>query len=137
MVTVGMDDDGLPALAHAAALTPTGERTSGDPDAGIECLDPQPPARIAFDFQDWIRDREAVLARRTATQRIGDRVGDPPGDTRRSVLRSEVRAASFLIHSRFPPPPTEFRVAFALPRRSVVRPHIGLPAEYDTRASGE
>ena len=73
MVTVGMDDDGLPALAHAAALTPTGDRTPGDRDAGIECLDPQPPARIAFDFQDWIRDREAVLARRTGTQRIGDR----------------------------------------------------------------
>ena len=63
-----------PARArHAAALTPTGDRTPGDRDAGIECLDPQPPARIAFDFQDWIRDREAALARRTGTQRIGDR----------------------------------------------------------------
>ncbi|MXW34382.1 MAG: GTPase HflX, partial [Chloroflexi bacterium] len=73
MVTVGMDDDGLPALAHIAALAPAGDRTPDDRDAGIECLDPQPPARIAFDFQDWIREREAVLARRTDTQRIGDR----------------------------------------------------------------
>ena len=78
MVTVGMDDDGLPALAHTAALAPAGDRTSDDRtsddrDAGIECLDPQPPARIAFDFQDWIREREAVLARRTGTQRVGDR----------------------------------------------------------------
>ncbi len=73
MVTVGMDDEGLPALAHAAALTPAGDRSPGDRDAGIECLDPQPPARIAFDFQDWIRDRETALARRTGTRRIGDR----------------------------------------------------------------
>ena len=75
MVTVGMDDDGLPALAHTAALAPTGERAPGDRDAGIERLDPQPPAQIAFDFQDWIRDREAALARHTGTQRIGEREG--------------------------------------------------------------
>ena len=73
MVTVGIDDDGLPALAHTAALAPAGDRRPDDRDAGIECLDPQPPARIAFDFQDWIRDREAALARRTGTQRVGDR----------------------------------------------------------------
>ena len=79
MVTVGMDDDGLPALAHTAALAPagdrapTGDRAPGDRNAGIESLDPQPPAQIAFDFQDWIRDREAALARHTGGQRIGDR----------------------------------------------------------------
>ena len=73
MVTVGMDHDGLPALAHAAALTPTDDRTPVDRNAGIECLDPQPPARIAFDFQEWIRDREAALGRRTGTEHIGDR----------------------------------------------------------------
>ena len=80
MVTVGMDGDGLPALAHAAALAPTGDRTpddrtAGDRDAGIECLDPQPPALLAFDFQAWIREREAALARDTGTERIGDREG--------------------------------------------------------------
>lgn len=73
MVTVGMDGDGLPALAHTAALAPTGDRSPDDRDAGIECLDPQPPARLAFDFQDWIRDREAAFARRTGSERIGHR----------------------------------------------------------------
>ena len=73
MVTVGMDDDGLPAVAHTAALVPAGDRAPGDRNAGIECLDPQPPAQIAFDFQAWIRDREAALARDTGGQRIGDR----------------------------------------------------------------
>ena len=32
----------------------------------------QPPARIGFDFQGWIRDREAAFADRTGTQRIAD-----------------------------------------------------------------
>ena len=73
MVTVGVDDDGLPALAHAAALAPTGDRDPGDRNAGIERLDPQPPAQIAFDFQDWIREREAALARDTGAERVGDR----------------------------------------------------------------
>ena len=83
MVTVGMDGDGLPALAYAAALAPTGARTPGartpgahtpdDRDAGIECLDPQPPARFAFDFQEWIREREAAFARHAGAERLGDR----------------------------------------------------------------
>lgn len=70
MVTVGVDGDGLPALAHAAALAPAGGRGPGDRDAGVELLDPQPPALFAFDFQDWIRDREAALARRPDGERI-------------------------------------------------------------------
>ena len=73
MVTVGVDGDGLPGLAHTAALAPTGDRAPGDRDAGIELLDPQPPAQIALDFQEWIREREAALARDTGGQRIGDR----------------------------------------------------------------
>ena len=75
MVTVGLDGDGLPALAHTAALAPAGDPAPGDRDAGIECLDPQPPALLAFDFQEWIREREAALARDTGTERIGDREG--------------------------------------------------------------
>ena len=73
MVTVGVDDEGLPALAHAAALAPAGDRDPGDRNAGIERLDPQPPAQLAFDFQDWIREREAALSRETDGQRVGDR----------------------------------------------------------------
>ena len=73
MVTVGVDDEGLPALAHTAALAPAGDRDPGDRNAGIERLDPQPPAQLAFDFQDWIREREAALARETDGQRVGDR----------------------------------------------------------------
>ena len=73
MVTVGLDYEGLPALAHAAALRPAGDREPGDRDAGIERLDPQPPALIDFDFQAWIREREAALARDTGGRRVGDR----------------------------------------------------------------
>ena len=73
MVTVGVDDDGLPALAHTAALVSTGDGAPGDRNAGIEQLDPQPPAQLAFDFQEWIRDREAALARDAGGQRVGDR----------------------------------------------------------------
>ena len=46
-----MDSDGLPALA--------------DRDAGIEYLNPQPLALLAFDFHDWNREREAAFVRRT------------------------------------------------------------------------
>ncbi len=73
MVTVGVDDEGLPALAHVAALAPAGDRDPEDRNAGIERLAPQPPAQIAFDFQDWIREREAALARDTGGERVGDR----------------------------------------------------------------
>ena len=73
MVTVGVDDEGLPALAHTAALAPGGDRERGDRNAGIERLDPQPPAQLAFDFQEWIREREAALARETDGERVGDR----------------------------------------------------------------
>lgn len=73
MVTVGVDGDGLPALAHAAALAPPGGGDPGDRDAGVERLEPQPPARLDFDFQSWIRDREAALARDSGGERVGDR----------------------------------------------------------------
>ena len=73
MVTVGVDGEGLPALAHAAALAPAGGGDPGDRDAGVERLDPQPPARLDFDFQAWIRDREAALARGSGGERVGDR----------------------------------------------------------------
>ncbi|MBW2273571.1 MAG: GTPase HflX [Deltaproteobacteria bacterium] len=58
MVSVAAREDGLPGLAHIAALQPAGYE--GD---GIERLSPVPPAQIDIDFQGWIRDREAELAR--------------------------------------------------------------------------
>ena len=73
MVTVGVDGDGLPALAHTAALAPAGDGAAGGRNAGIEHLDPQPPAQLGFDFQEWIRDREAALARDTGGRRVGER----------------------------------------------------------------
>ena len=73
MVTIGVGDEGLPDLAHTAALRPAGDGDRGDRNAGIERLDPQPPAQLAFDFQAWIREREAALARETDGQRVGDR----------------------------------------------------------------
>lgn len=73
MVTVGVDGEGLPALAHVAALAPAGAGDPGDRDAGVERLEPQPPARLDFDFQAWIRDREAALARGPGGERVGDR----------------------------------------------------------------
>ena len=63
----------LLSLAHIAALVPTGDRAPGDRNAGIERLDPRPAAQIAFDFHEWIRDREAALARDTGGPRSGDR----------------------------------------------------------------
>jgi len=57
-VTVAAQENGLPGLAHIAALQPAGQ--AGD---GIERLPPQQPAQIDIDFQGWIRDRENELAR--------------------------------------------------------------------------
>ena len=67
MVTIGVDDDGLPTRAHTAALSPANR--DGD---GVSFLDPLPPAQIDFDFQAWIRDLEEELSRTVATREIGD-----------------------------------------------------------------
>ena len=66
MVTIGVGDDGLPTLAHTAALrpaTPDGE--------GMEFLDPPPPAQIELDFQAWVRDLEEELSRTVGTREVG------------------------------------------------------------------
>jgi GTP-binding protein HflX len=67
MVTIGVDDDGLPTRAHTAALRPA--NSDGD---GLELLDPLPPAQIDFDFQAWIHDLEEELSRTVATRKVGD-----------------------------------------------------------------
>jgi GTP-binding protein HflX len=65
MVVIGTRPDGLPGLAHVAALLPAGE------DGGIERLDPAPPAELDLDFRDWIRAREEELARQDRTRAVG------------------------------------------------------------------
>ena len=67
MVTIGVGEDGLPTLAHTAALRPA----TRDSD-GIESLDPLPPAQIELDFQAWVRDLEEELSRTVGTQEVGD-----------------------------------------------------------------
>ena len=67
MVTIGVDDDGLPTLAHTAALRPA--NSDGE---GMEFLDPLPPAQIDLDFQAWVRDLETELSRTVATREVGD-----------------------------------------------------------------
>ena len=67
MVTIGVDEDGLPTLAHTAALSPT------DSDGqGMEFLAPRPPAQIELDFQAWVRDLEEALSRTVGTRAVGD-----------------------------------------------------------------
>ena len=67
MVTIGVDNDGLPTLAHTAALSPA------DSDGeGMEFLAPRPPAQIEIDFQAWVRDLEEALSRTVGTRAVGD-----------------------------------------------------------------
>jgi GTP-binding protein HflX len=66
MVVIGTRPDGLPGLAHVAALLPSGG------DAGIERLTPVPPAELDLDFRDWIRAREEELARQDRTRAVGN-----------------------------------------------------------------
>ena len=65
MVVIGTRADGLPGLAHVAALLPSGG------ESGIERLKPVPPAELDLDFRDWIRAREEELARLDRTRAVG------------------------------------------------------------------
>ncbi len=67
MVAVGTGGDGLPGLAYAASLKPANAEGTA-----IEHLDPAPPARLDFDFREWIRALEEELARQIRTRRVGD-----------------------------------------------------------------
>ncbi len=100
MVTIGVGHDGLPTLAHTASLGPAGE--------GVELLDPQPPAQIDLDFQTWVHELEAELARATGTRKVGDRerailvsvtAGRSAGDLEMHVaeLRELARSAGVVI----------------------------------------
>jgi GTP-binding protein HflX len=75
MVTIAVAEDGLPGLAHTAALRAASEDELPDADGidrGIEKLEPVHPAQLDFDFQLWIRDLENELARTTVTRKVGD-----------------------------------------------------------------
>ncbi|MFQ5417022.1 MAG: GTPase HflX [Myxococcota bacterium] len=65
MVSVAAGDDGLPGLAHTAAL-----RATYDREEPIHTLDPAPPTRLDFDFRDWIRALEEELAGRDRTRDV-------------------------------------------------------------------
>jgi GTP-binding protein HflX len=67
MVTLAATGDGLPGLAHVAAL-----RATHDREEPIQYLDPAPPAQLDFDFRDWIRALEEELARRDRTREVVD-----------------------------------------------------------------
>jgi GTP-binding protein HflX len=75
MVSVAVGEDGLPGLAHTAALRPDDEQSDENESAlerGIEKLEPVHPAQLDLDFQTWIRDLENELARKTRTREVGD-----------------------------------------------------------------
>jgi GTP-binding protein HflX len=76
MVTLEVLEDGLPGLAHTAALKPNDGDSSGETgdgfERGIEKLDPVHPAQLDLDFTGWIRDLENDLARSVTVQQVGD-----------------------------------------------------------------
>jgi GTP-binding protein HflX len=65
MVSLAANAAGLPGLAHVAAL-----RATHDREEPIQHLDPAPPARLDFDFRDWIRALEEELARQDRTREV-------------------------------------------------------------------
>jgi GTP-binding protein HflX len=67
MVAIGTNEEGLPGLAYAAALRPANAQGTD-----IEHFDPTPPAKLDFDFREWIRAREEELARLDQTRSVGD-----------------------------------------------------------------
>jgi len=103
MVAVTTDEEGLPGLAYAAALRP-----ANDEGAAVQHLEPAPPALLDFDFQLFIRELEASLARTTRTRRVGDEerailvcvtAGRKPDDFEAAVdeLKELARSAGVLV----------------------------------------
>ena len=68
MVSIACDDDGLPGLAHTAALLPANREGNG-----IQELTPELPSQLDLDFADWIRSLEEELARGEAGVQVGNR----------------------------------------------------------------
>ncbi len=75
MVTIAVGEDGLPGLAHTAALKPDdgSEADAGAGfDRGVQQLTPAHPAQLDVDFPGFIRDLENDLARSIGAQEVGD-----------------------------------------------------------------
>ncbi len=66
MVAIGTASDGMPGRAFVAALRP-----ANDEGASVQQLPPAAPARLDFDFQQWIRELEAAFAGTQRTRRVG------------------------------------------------------------------
>jgi len=73
MVSVAVGERGLPGPAHVASLRPAARDGDGSADgaSGIERLDPVLPAELDLDFQQWIRELEADLARSVGVREVG------------------------------------------------------------------
>ncbi len=65
MVAVGVDPEGLPGLAYAAALRPANRE--GEDTLHFE---PAPPALLSLDFPSFIRELEEELARQSRTREV-------------------------------------------------------------------
>jgi GTP-binding protein HflX len=102
MVAVRVDGGGLPTVAEYASLRPADG--SGDP---VETHEPLPPARIDFDFLDWVEALEAELARAQGGRELGQkdravlvgvRIGrDPRAEERLEEMRELARTAGVAI----------------------------------------
>jgi GTP-binding protein HflX len=66
MVAVATREDGLPGLAYAAALLP-----ANDDGAGVQHLEPAPPAQLDLDFRAFVRALEEELSRGERVRRVG------------------------------------------------------------------
>ncbi|MDJ0864588.1 MAG: GTPase HflX [Myxococcota bacterium] len=67
MVTIGLDDGGLPTEARVAHLRPAREDGTV-----VERLAPTPPARLDLDFTAWIAALEEELSRAVRTREVGE-----------------------------------------------------------------
>ncbi len=65
MISIAVDGQGHPALAHVAALQPADATGSS-----IQLFDPIPPSQLDFDFRQWIHDLESELTRSVPTRKV-------------------------------------------------------------------
>jgi GTP-binding protein HflX len=73
MVSVEVGEGGRPGPAHIASLRPASrDGAVGDRESGVEKLEPILPADLDLDFQQWVRDLEADLARSVGTREVGE-----------------------------------------------------------------